>query len=140
MRDKEALDRIVTQFFAAFVSGDTNLQSLSGLFLPRASIVKACGAMEIHSFESFIEPRQKLLTDGSLLQFEEREISEKTVIFGDIAQRLCVYEKSGVLDGKPFVARGVKSFQFVRLGADWKIASLSWDDERPGVAIPDNLL
>lgn len=137
MPDKQALDRIVAQFFAAFVSsdrGETRLESITRLFLPQAVIVQACGALAIHSLSSFIEPRQKILTDGTLLQFEEHEVSEKTVIFGDIAQRLTVYQKSGVLSGKPFVEKGVKSFQFVRAGPDWKISSLSWYDERPGSA------
>ena len=143
MQDKQALDRIVAQFFAAFISndrGDTRLESVLHLFLPQALIVKTCGAIAIYSLESFIDPRQKILTDGTLLQFEEHEVMEQTVIFGDIGQRLSVYQKSGVLAGKPFVERGVKSFQFVKIGLDWKIASLCWDDERQGVAISENLL
>lgn len=143
MQDKEALDRVVARFFAAFVSsdrGETRLESIVSLFLPEAVIIKGCGAIEVYSLESFIAPRQKRLNDGTLLQFEEHEVSETTAIFGDVAQRFSVYQKSGVLAGKPFQERGVKTFQFVRASAGWKIASLAWDDERPGLAIPENAM
>jgi hypothetical protein len=55
----------------------------------------------------FIEPRAKLLREGSLVEFPEREISEKTDIFGHVAQRFSAYQKSGSLHGAPFSYEGV---------------------------------
>jgi hypothetical protein len=33
--------------------------------------------------------------------------------------------------------RVIKNLQFVRLDGRWWISALAWDDERPGLAIPD---
>jgi hypothetical protein len=57
-------------------------------------------------------------------------LAERTDIFGGIAQRFSLYEKSGVQLGRPFLTRGVKSLQFVRTAEGWKIAAVAWDDER----------
>lgn len=46
------------------------------------------------------------------------------------------YGKSGTLKGVSFEARGMISTQFVRTPAGWKMSSMAWDDERPGLSIP----
>jgi hypothetical protein len=142
MDDKKSLDLIIAKFFKAFVSSDigvTQLQDLTSLFIPQAIVIKTCGATAVYSLKEFIDPRQKILTDGTLLKFHEHEITERTEIFGDIAQRLCIYQKSGVLNGKSFVEKGVKTIQFVKIDQHWKISSLSWEDERPDLLININL-
>jgi hypothetical protein len=42
-----------------------------------------------------------------------------------------------MLDGVAFAKRGIKNLQFVRLDGRWWISALAWDDERPGLVIPD---
>ena len=90
-----------------------------------------------YDVESFIAPRQALLSGGSLVDFQEWELSGRTEVFGDIAQRFCSYAKAGVQDGIPFTARGMKTLQFVRTSAGWRISAAAWDDEREGLAIED---
>jgi len=41
------------------------------------------------------------------------------------------------MKGVPFGARGMISTQFVMTPAGWKISAMAWDDERPGLTIPD---
>ncbi|MET8048326.1 hypothetical protein ABZU75_12050 [Streptosporangium sp. NPDC005286] len=65
-----------------------------------------------------------------LAEFAEEETGERTEIFGDAAQRLCRYRKSGVHSGKPFTGAGTKSIHFLRMPEGWRMTALFWDDDR----------
>jgi hypothetical protein len=127
------IDELTRVFFGAFTNkaGPPGVDGLYRLFLPQAVIMKRTGATcEVYDLKEFIEPRRQLLTNGSLVDFSEEETAARTDIFGGIAQRFCTYRKAGVLSGRPFSGRGVKTIQFIRLGAEWKISALAWEDER----------
>ncbi|WP_437683434.1 DUF4440 domain-containing protein [Sorangium sp. So ce131] len=138
--DKRAIDAVVRAFFQAFTNkgGERpDLQLVRALFIPVGLIVKTCSDVPTaYSLRQFIEPREKLLSDGILTDFVEEELWERTELFGNVAQRFCLYRKSGVLRGERFETRGMKSMQLVRTPEGWKICSIAWDDEREGVAIP----
>jgi hypothetical protein len=129
----------VRTFFAAFTSGPdsaTRLDALRTAFLPEAVIVRTCGTEPaVYSVDSFIAPRQALLSGGTLLDFSEWELSGRTEVFGDIAQHFCSYAKAGVQNGTPFTGRGKKTVQFIRTAAGWRISAAAWDDEREGLRI-----
>ena len=131
--DREALDSLVTDFFAAFTNKNghaPNVRRIYDLAIPTAVIVKGAGPVpEIYSLREFVEPRQALLTGGALVDFEEREVSERTTVAGHVAQRHSTYRKTGTLDGSPFDTQGTKLFQFVRLPVGWRLSALSWADE-----------
>jgi hypothetical protein len=137
--DRAAIADIVRTFFAAFTSGSDSaarLDALRAVFMPEAVIVRTCGlAPVVYGVETFIAPRQALLSDGSLADFSEWEVSGRTDVFGDIAQHFCSYAKAGVQNGTPFSGRGMKTLQFVRTLAGWRISAVAWDDERAGLAI-----
>jgi hypothetical protein len=137
--DREAIAAIVRTFFAAFTSGPDSaarLDDLRAVFLPGAVIVRTCGGEPtVYGVDSFIAPRQALLSGGTLVDFREWELSGQTEVFGDIAQHFCGYAKAGVQDGTPFTARGMKTLQFVRTSAGWRISAAAWDDERDGRTI-----
>lgn len=138
---KRTLDDITRRFFRAFASSDighVDLSALQELFVPRAIVIKTCAPnATIYSLKEFIEPRQKLLTDGSVKEFQESEVFERTDIFGHIAQRFCLYQKSWIQDGKTFAQKGMKTIQFIKTADGWKISSVAWDDEREGLTIPE---
>lgn len=131
--DQDALDALVREFFAAFTNKNgeaPNVRRVYDLAIPRAVIVRGGVPMpEVYSLREFVEPRQDLLTGGTLLDFEEREVSEHTVVADNVAQRHSSYRKTGTLDGRPFEIQGTKLFQFVRLPVGWRISALSWADE-----------
>ena len=140
--DRAAIAGIVRTFFAAFSSGpdaDARLDALREAFLPEAVIVRTCGAEPaVYDLDSFIAPRQALLSGGTLVDFHEWELTGHTEVFGDIAQHFCSYAKAGVQDGTPFTGRGMKTLQFIRTPAGWRISAAAWDDERDGLTIgPD---
>jgi hypothetical protein len=138
--DKRAIDAIAAAFFAAFDNRGGRVPELGSLYdicIASCVVVKASGAdAGIYTLREFIEPRAKLLGDGRLVDFHEREGWERTDVFGDVAQRFCSYWKSGVLEGEPFEAWGMKTMQLVRTDGRWRISAVAWSDEREGLAVP----
>ena len=130
--DKTAIDNIVKIFFGIFTN--TNQQPdwaiINTVCIPETIIIKKTGTEEaVYNLDSFIEPRRKILTDGTLTNFEESETGEETLIIGNIAQRFSTYQKSGYLNGKYFKEYGSKLFQFIKTKKGWQITSLVWEDD-----------
>lgn len=137
------ITRITDALYAAFRNrgGATPaVDALHALFLPDARIVKAVStAPETMSARDFVETRRAILGGGSLVDFDEWELDQRTDVCGHVAARWSLYRKVGVKDGVAFDTRGLKSLQFVRVDGDWKIAALAWDDAREGLALGDRL-
>lgn len=136
---KNDIDKLVDGFFSLFsVKKGTkaDLSAIFNLFISEGLIVKSSSINpEIYNLQQFIEPREKMFNDGILSDFREEELFEKTEIFGNIAQRLSIYKKSGFMNGQIFENRGIKTLQFVKATCGWKISSVAWDDERDGFKI-----
>jgi len=137
---KAELDRLTDEFFRAvsFEEGaDPPYDNIYALFIEAGLIVKNTGARpEISTVREFIEPRLAMVRSGELTRFNETELSESTQIFGKVAHRFNSYAKSGITKGIPFSGRGMVSTQFIETPAGWRISSMAWDDERPGLSIP----
>ena len=138
MNDKAAIDALTIAFFDAFTNRDGQLPGIDRLydiFVPEARIFNnAGGEPVVYDVAGFVEPRRALLSGGSLTNFREAEVSERTEIFGRVAHRFSVYEKSWTSEGKHYAGRGAKTIQFVRTAQGWKISSLAWDDEPASAA------
>lgn len=129
--DKAELDRLMDAFLGAFANtaGRPDLDAVREVFIPEGRIIKNIGADPvIYDLDSFIEPREKILSDGTLTEFTEWEVAERTEIFGSIAHRFSEYRKSGRMDGAWFEGSGRKTTQFVRTQEGWKMSSMAWDD------------
>lgn len=50
------------------------------------------------------------------------------------AHAFSTYEAWGDADKTVFLKRGINSIQFFFDGANWKVVSMIWDDERPGLS------
>lgn len=137
---KAELNRLTTEFFRAvsFEAGGTPpYENIRGLFIDAGLLIKnTASTPEISTVSQFIEPRLASVRSGELTRFDEAELSETTDIFGNVAQRFSSYTKSGTLKGVAFAARGMISTQFILTPAGWKISTMAWDDERPGLSIP----
>ena len=135
------LDRLSAEFFRAvsFEGGEAPpYDLLHALFIEAGLLIKNSGATpEISTVRQFIEPRLASVRSGELTRFNETALSETTCIFGNVAHRFSAYAKSGTLKGVPFSARGMISTQFILTPSGWKISSMAWDDERPGLSIPE---
>jgi hypothetical protein len=100
-------------------------------------IIMSAPLPEIATVRQFIEPRQRMVDAGELTGFKEVETAEITKMFGNIAHRFSTYEKYGINKGAEFEGRGIISMQFIMTESGWKISSMAWDDERPGLTLPD---
>ncbi len=130
--DKVKIDNLVKDFFNSFTNKDKkpDLNVLYDTCIDEVVIIKNTkGFCEKYHLENFIAPRQKLLSSGTLTEFEEYEIEEETIIKRNIAQRLSHYHKEGILNNERFSDKGTKMFQFVKTGNVWKICCVIWDDD-----------
>jgi len=133
--DKLLIDQLTTSFFSIF--DNTNQQkpdwnSIHTLCLPETIIIKKNkDTEEIYNLTTFIEPRKKILSDGTLTDFEEYELNEETTIVGNIAQRFSKFQKKGYHNGAAFKGNGNKFLQYIKTNNGWKINAVIWEDE-PG--------
>src|SRR4051812_39576858 len=141
---KDELDRLAANFFHAvtFDAGEApSYDNIYALFVESGLLIKNTGATpEISTVREFIEPRAAMVRTGELTRFREVELSETTVVFGNVAHRFSAYAKSGTMKGVPFEGRGMISSQFVLTPDGWRMSAMAWDDERPGLAIPASAL
>ncbi len=128
---KGEIDVVTAEFFGAFDNRGgkaADVARIRRLVLPGGVIVLTGPQFTVYTVDEFIEPRQRLLSDGRLVEFSEWETTERTDITGDIASRFGEYRKSGILDGEPFEGGGTKTIQFVRTPDGWRIAAFAWYD------------
>ena len=138
--DAAAIDELMSKFLRAVSfeqGGRPSYSDLPDLFLPGARLIRNSGpSPEISTVDEFVRARQGAVDAGELTSFEETELSETTERFGNIAHRFSPYGKRGVTDRGPIDVRGAISTQFVRTADGWRISSMTWDDERPGLELP----
>lgn len=71
--------------------------------------------------------------------FYESETARRAEMFGNIAHVFSTYESRRAPGEKPF-ARGINSFQLVKIGSAWKVMTILWDAEREGNPLPEKYL
>ena len=129
---KAELDQLMRAFLGAFTNtggSRPNVNVVREVFIPQGMIISNVGDEPvINDLDAFVEPREKILTDGTLTEFSEWEVTERTEIFESIAHRFSEYRKSGFLDGERFEGSGRKTTQFVRTPAGWRMSSMAWED------------
>lgn len=134
LSDHLRINVVIKTFFEVFtnINGKPpELNLISELCIPEAILIsKKESSHTVYNLDSFVEPRKKILTDGSLKDFEEYEIKGRTQIRNSIAQRHSRYQKSGVMNDLPFVELGNKFFHLVKSPKGWKITSVIWEDDR----------
>jgi hypothetical protein len=140
MTTEDELAALTAAFLAAvtFAPGERpDYDAIRGLFIDQGVLIRNIGTLDITTVDEFIAPRQALVDSGALTEFEELELAHITEVFGNVAHRMSTYSKSGVQDGVRFEARGVISTQFVFTPSGWRMSAMAWDDERPGLVMPD---
>jgi hypothetical protein len=133
MEDKKVIDQLIADFFSIFTNTNGHQPPWDTIYrccIPEAIIIKKSKPEHIvYCLDSFIEPRKTILSNGTLTEFSESEISEETTIFGNIAQRHSRYQKTGYLNGVHFHEYGHKLFQFIKDDGSWRISAVVWEDE-----------
>ncbi len=129
---KFQVDELIRSFFQVFTNREKqpDWMVIDTLCIPETIIIKKTGITEtVYDLASFIGPRKEMLTNGTLTNFEEKEIKEETRITGNIAQRYSRYKKAGILNGQSFEGYGNKFFQLIRTANGWKINAVIWEDK-----------
>ncbi|NUP35011.1 MAG: nuclear transport factor 2 family protein [Streptomycetaceae bacterium] len=130
--DIAALDALTADFFGAFDNRGgkpADVARVRRLMLPKGVVVITGPEFTVLSVDEFVEPREKLLSEGRLAEFSEWETSARTEVVGDLATRFLEYRKSGLLDGEPYEGGGTKTIQYVRTPDGWRISAFAWFDE-----------
>ena len=132
--------RLTDAFFrsVSFEPGSKPMyEDIHDLFIDVGLLIRNVGPTpEINTVREFIRPRQASVDAGQLTQFYEAEITAVSEVFGSVGHRFSAYVKSGTLNGTPFNARGMICTQFIKTPLGWRISSMAWDDERPGLTLP----
>jgi hypothetical protein len=138
--DSVEIDRLMGRFLRAVSfkpGGRPAYDDLRELFSEGARLIKNSEeAPEIATVDEFIAPRRASVDAGELTSFEEIEVADVTEIFGNVAHRFSTYEKRGTTTSARIRARGMISTQFIRTPSGWRMSSMAWDDERPGLELP----
>lgn len=131
--DNFFINQITKDFFNLFTNTKQRkleLEKINNLCFRETIIVrKSKDEEEIFNIETFITARQKILSNGTLTEFEEYEIIGETKIVNNLAHRFSKYQKKGYLNGEYFEGNGTKFFQYTKTNTGWKINSVIWEDE-----------
>jgi RimJ/RimL family protein N-acetyltransferase len=130
--DRIFISGLARSFFSVFTNtsnAQPRLDLLKDICLPEISLAnRHMLKTDFFDLASFVKTRHRILTDGTLMEFEEKEVFNETRIMKGIASRFSVYEKRGILYRKRFKIKGYKLFQFVKIKQSWKISSIVWED------------
>ncbi len=131
--EEAKIDLVTARFYAVFDNRNNkgpHLDLLRDLCSEFVSVCKyASNTTECFTLDSFIPPREKILTDGTLNEFTEIELSSRLQIENNLAFRISYYSKSGILNGRRFETKGTKFLSFVKTNGQWEIVSILWEDD-----------
>lgn len=94
----------------------------------------------VFTVQSFAQTMMHQIEDGNSTFLAQQEIFDKTEIFGNMAQRMSVYEYSICQDAGKVWPRGINYIQYLFTEAKWHITSMTWSDEKADVKIPEEYL
>ncbi|WP_157975973.1 hypothetical protein [Lewinella sp. IMCC34191] len=139
----QTIDRTVTELLQLISNepGEANdTAAIRALFLPTARFTVHTQDMTVDNplqtadLDEFLRYMQDPSYDEG---FEEREISRVVDEYRNIAQ---VFQSFAATEGDTPPARGITSYQLVRVDDRWRIASLVWTMESADAPIPDKYL
>lgn len=90
--------------------------------------------VQVFTLDAYIENVRELL-DGET-RFCEVEVAQESVVFGNVARLTSVYEFTWQSPRETRRGRGVNFFTLVCEAGKWRVMSIVWDNERPGLALP----
>ncbi|APH55102.1 Ribosomal-protein-serine acetyltransferase [Granulibacter bethesdensis] len=103
------IEILIAAFYEAFDNrGGRTVQvdKLRDMFLPEAIVTRSTGIeVDTMTVDSFITPRMRMLSDGTLTDFHEWESGARTFLLRDIACCFSTYEKCGFHKVTPYDGR-----------------------------------
>jgi len=142
--DLKLIDELTFELYNAIcfeVGNHPPVEKLTELFIPTANMIRNdTNSPEIMTVDDFIQSYKKRISDGVIPSFYEGELKHITEIFGKIAHRFSTYEtKYDLSDTKPF-SIGINSIQYIKIGKNWKISCIVWNNQNDTNKIPKKYL
>lgn len=119
------------------------------LFLPDAQMIPSTeqrgGEFSVLTVEEFIDWIDGWAAENDPIGgpndqgFVEEQVAVDIEVYGDIAQAFSTYQKH-VWESDEIQGRGINSFNLVKNGGRWWIASVAWDEEVGAGPVPDEYL
>ena len=119
---------------------ERNWDAVRAFYHPEARLVRTgvhpdgTPFVSVFSLDAYIENVRQLLDHDT--RFSEVEIAQESVVFGNVARLTSVYEYKRQSSVETIRGRGVNFFTLVQEGGQWRIMSIVWDNERPGLSLP----
>jgi len=142
--DGDSVDSVVKALYRSLSFAENerpDLDSYRTICHPEARFVRITpeGPVEM-DLDGFIVSFAGRIERGEIKSFHESEVSRKAETYGSLAQVFSTYQK-GVNTGDPAeFTRGINSIQLYFDGRAWRVISIVWQDERPGLLIPESYL
>ncbi len=144
--DVRSIDGLIAALYEVISgpAGERDWDRERSLFVPGARLVPsrsvmgmaggmAGGAMDL---ETYISSRAPFFASQAIW---EDEIGRQVFELGSFAHVLSTYALRHSPDGPP-VLRGINSIQLWHDGSRWWVVSMMWENERPGIVLPAELL
>jgi hypothetical protein len=94
------------------------------------------GLIDVFDLDGYIASRSPIFAADPVY---EVEIGRQEWRFGHVAHVVSAYELRRAPQGPPYM-RGVNSIQLFWDGSRWWVMSILWDNERPGLRLPPELV
>jgi hypothetical protein len=119
-------------------AGRRDWNRFEALFAPEAHMVVSritdgAPATVVLTPKQYIERTTPIFNEKG---FFERPIATRILRYGNIAQVWSTYETREAANQEKPVARGINSLQLVRIGSEWKVQSIVWQQEDAAHPIP----
>jgi hypothetical protein len=116
-----------------------NWDAIRHYYHPEARLVRTglnpdgSSFVSVFTLDAYIENVRQMLED---VRFSEVEVSQESVVFGNVARLTSVYEYTRQSATETVRGRGVNFFTLVHDAGHWRVMSIVWDYERPGLSLP----
>ena len=137
--DEDEIGALIAELYEVISgpAGGRDWERFITLFAPGARLMPARRSERGQTLE-VLTPEDYAATRGPIFRqspFYEREVARRVIVFGDVAHAWSAYAGRFAIDG-PEALRGVNSIQFHHGDDGWRVVSILWDTERPGVEWP----
>ena len=136
--------RDITEALYAAISGpagERNYDAVRQFYHPDARLIRTGVDADGKSFVTSMsvdEHERDVSRHLAHMAFEEVEIAHEAEMFGHVARVKSVYRSVYGSGAEARMNRGINFFNLVFDGENWKIASIIWDNERPGLRVGES--
>jgi len=125
--DKRRIDKLTSSFFEVFNNRTGHVSKLEKLFTLCIPQVLLIDKGQVTSLTDFTTHRQFMYNNGTLMDFQEKEVFQETTVSNSMAQRFSRYQKQGYFKGCYFRSEETKLFQYIKTITGWRISSVTWE-------------